>query len=279
MDDVSHYYPVFPGRTVNPLPVSLSAAGYVSTTSRAYRWDEQNRGPEKRVIWQYTLSGEGALRISGEELRIPPEHAMLLTIPEAHCYYLPEQPGIWEFCYLVLEGETAVRMAESLRNQYSSVLPFLSGGECVKSAKLLLEHARERQFRSPWQIAEEVFAFLCRMSRELEQAHAGGKNEPPFLKRIFSLLQKNPDATPQEMAAAAGYSRLYLDRILKQYTGETPAHYLRSQKLRRAAGLLINTPLNVKQIAAECGFYDTAYFCRTFQKTFGKTPSQYRKMQ
>ena len=279
MEDVSHYYPVFPEKTDHPLPASLSAAGYVSTTSRAYRWDGRNRGPEKRVIWQYTLSGEGALRFRGEELRIPPEHAMLLTIPEDHCYYLPEQPGIWEFCYLVLEGETAVRMAESLRETSSSVIAFPCGGECVKAAGVLLDHARDHQFRSPWQIAEEVISFLCRMSRDVEQTHREEKKEPPFLKRIFSLLRKKPDATPEEMASAAGYSRLYLDRILKQYTGETPAHYLRSLKLRRAAGLLVNTPMSVKQIAAECGFYDTAYFCRVFQKTFGRTPTQYRKTQ
>ena len=158
------YAPFYAERTVR-LHAMLINCGHQCAVCD-YSWDGMKRGRHDMVIWQYTLSGEGALRISGEELRIPPEHAMLLTIPEAHCYYLPEQPGIWEFCYLVLEGETAVRMAESLRNQYSSVLPFLSGGECVKSAKLLLEHARERQFRSPWQIAEEVFAFLCRMSRE-----------------------------------------------------------------------------------------------------------------
>lgn len=278
MSDISNYYPVFPGKTLYRLPASLSAAGYVMTTSKAYRWDGRNRGPEKRVIWQYTLSGEGALQIGGKEVRVPMEHAMLLVIPEEHCYYLPDSPGKWEFCYLLMEGESCVQIAESLRSKYSSVIHLPSGGESVKTAETILDHSRHHLFHSSYQVSEEVFSFLSRMAQELETVYSEDKEEPLFIKRIFSHLQRNPDMTLEEMTAASGYSRLYLDRVFKQHTGKTPAEYIRDLKMRKAAGLLTNTLMNIKETAAECGFYDTAYFCRMFQKKFGKTPTQYRKM-
>ena len=278
MGDFDRYYPVFPEASLYPLPASLTAAGYVETSSRAYRWDGKKRGPEERAIWQYTLSGEGALLLGGREFRIVPGQAMLLTIPEEHCYFLPERPGRWESCYLVMAGDCCLRIVRALREAHSSVIRLSSGGGSVKAAERLLESARLHLFHSPYQMAEEVSAFLFQLTRELEEGESSRK-EPPFLRRIFAQLQRNPELTLEEMAAIAGYSRAYLDRVFRQYTGMTPAGYLRDLRMRKAAGLLANTPLRVKEVAAECGFYDTACFCRMFLKKFGRTPSRYREQE
>ena len=279
MGGFGHYYPVFPVKSLYPLPAALTAAGYVETTSRAYRWDGRRRGPESRAIWQYTLSGEGALLLGGREYRISGGEAMLLTIPEEHCYFLPERPGRWEFCYLVMEGECCLQIVRALRERYSSVIRLASGGGCVRAAERLLESARLRLFQSPYRMADEVCSFLFELSRELEEAGARSGAEPPFLRKIFAQLQRNPDLTVEEMAAIAGYSRAYLDRVFRQYTGMTPSGYLRDLRMRKAAGLLANTLLSVKEVAAACGFYDTACFCRMFRKRFGRTPSRYREQE
>ncbi len=277
MDEISHYYPQFPERTLYPLPASLSAAGYVATEDRSYRWEGVNRGPERRAIWQYTVSGEGALRIGGNLLPVPPGHAMLLTIPEDHCYYLPEQPGRWEFCYLLMEGDACLRIVEHLREKYGSVIPLSSGGAAVKTAETILEQCRNRLFRTPYQMAEQVSAFLFRITGELEETRTEDREKPPFLRRIFSALQRNPEMTADEMAAVSGYSRLYLDRIFKHHTGKTPVEFLLERRMQKATGLLLHTPMRIKEVAAECGFYDPADFCRMFRKKFGRTPTRYRK--
>ncbi|RYE16170.1 MAG: helix-turn-helix domain-containing protein, partial [Sphingobacteriaceae bacterium] len=45
--------------------------------------------------------------------------------------------------------------------------------------------------------------------------------------------------------------------------------------LRKAAGLLINTDLNVNEVAFQVGFNDQKYFREQFNKVFGINPSEY----
>ena len=46
---------------------------------------------------------------------------------------------------------------------------------------------------------------------------------------------------------------------------------------RMPVGVGFHTPMRIKEVAAECGFYDPADFCRMFRKKFGRTPTRYRK--
>ncbi len=48
-------------------------------------------------------------------------------------------------------------------------------------------------------------------------------------------------------------------------------------RLDNAKRLLCNQSLTVQQVCYRSGFQDVPYFCRLFKRTFGMTPSEYRR--
>lgn len=52
--------------------------------------------------------------------------------------------------------------------------------------------------------------------------------------------------------------------------------YLNSIRMNRAKFMLRNYSLTLKEVAANCGYNDIAYFCRMFKRMNNETPTQYR---
>lgn len=71
-------------------------------------------------------------------------------------------------------------------------------------------------------------------------------------------------------------SRSGLYRIFKAEMKTSPARYAKVKRMEAAAILLKTTYLNVKEIAAQVGFYDQSHFVRDFKKQYGHTPTEYR---
>ena len=52
--------------------------------------------------------------------------------------------------------------------------------------------------------------------------------------------------------------------------------YVNLVRVNRAKFMLRNYPMTLKEVAANCGYTDIAYFCRIFKKIVKLTPTQYR---
>ncbi len=62
-------------------------------------------------------------------------------------------------------------------------------------------------------------------------------------------------------------------------TGEYPLAYIQRIRMTHAKRLLdSHDELPIADVALKCGFNDISYFSRIFRKTFGMTPTQYRRM-
>lgn len=70
----------------------------------------------------------------------------------------------------------------------------------------------------------------------------------------------------------------YLSRIFKQEVGESFIEYVIRGKMQEAKRLLENSTYKVYEIANELNYRDVNYFTKTFKKTFGVTPSEYRDL-
>ncbi|MBK8921610.1 MAG: helix-turn-helix transcriptional regulator [Saprospirales bacterium] len=102
-------------------------------------------------------------------------------------------------------------------------------------------------------------SFVCR-ARLVVEAHL---SEPRF--SVKALCQACHTTQPQ------------LYRKLVALTGRSPVHFIHAIRLQKAQQLLRLTTLTIAEIAYETGFSSPAYFSRLFVKTFGLTPSDYRK--
>lgn len=80
----------------------------------------------------------------------------------------------------------------------------------------------------------------------------------------------------QALAGQLGMSYTWLRRMFRKHTGMPPAQYLQQLRLNSSKYFLRNTTLPVKNIAFECGFSTSEYFCNVFQEMNGITPGAYR---
>ena len=69
----------------------------------------------------------------------------------------------------------------------------------------------------------------------------------------------------------------YVSQLFKKEAGITFIHYITQLRMEEAVNLLSMTKKPVVEIASEVGYNDYFYFCKTFKKYMGKTPSRYRE--
>lgn len=107
----------------------------------------------------------------------------------------------------------------------------------------------------------------------LQQEESSAKHPVNLLYRMEMLLQnsKNAHLTLDEAAAASGYQKDYLNRILKQQSGMSFGQLRAGMRLRRAESALSRSA-SVAEAASLSGFDDVNYFVRWFRKQSGQTP-------
>ncbi|MCK0149175.1 AraC family transcriptional regulator [Marivita sp. S6314] len=76
--------------------------------------------------------------------------------------------------------------------------------------------------------------------------------------------------------AAAGRSHEHVCRTCKDVLGVTPTDYINRIRIDHAAQLLRTEDSSIETIAAACGFQNTSYFYRLFDRAFQTTPRRYR---
>jgi AraC-like DNA-binding protein len=80
----------------------------------------------------------------------------------------------------------------------------------------------------------------------------------------------------QELCRIAKMSERNFFRNFKNSAGCSPLDYLRKIRIQRASEILLSTDKSISEIALECGFSDSNYFCRTFRKEMSTSPRQFR---
>ncbi len=82
----------------------------------------------------------------------------------------------------------------------------------------------------------------------------------------------------EEIADTFYITPSHLCRTFKKLTGYTVIQYINMLKIQKACILLQDTKKNITDIALECGFNSTMYFCKIFKATLNLTPTQYRNI-
>lgn len=78
------------------------------------------------------------------------------------------------------------------------------------------------------------------------------------------------------LSKAVFFSVPYIEKTFKAETGASIMHYVIKERLSLAKNLLLDNTSALKDVAQKCGFADYNFFCRTFTKHVGCTPSAYR---
>ena len=84
------------------------------------------------------------------------------------------------------------------------------------------------------------------------------------------------ELTIEQLSTIAHLSRFYYQRLFYRLTGYTVSEYLRSVRLKMAAGLLKADSGKIMDIAMQCGFSSHSTLTRAFRQCYGMSPAEYR---
>ena len=101
---------------------------------------------------------------------------------------------------------------------------------------------------------------------------------PPWLSDALIFIRRNisNNITASDVYAAVGKSHTLVDSAFRRTFGTSVQKTIIRTRLEEAKRLIRDTSLTLTEIAAKTGFSTAQYFCSSFSKTFGTSPSAYR---
>jgi len=101
-----------------------------------------------------------------------------------------------------------------------------------------------------------------------------------FITNCIAIIEKHLDDeefTATQFSLEIGMSRSKLFRNIKSISGLSIAEFIRYIRLRKAGQLMIETDMQIKEIAFKVGFNDQKHFREQFHKLFEMNPSEFVK--
>lgn len=117
---------------------------------------------------------------------------------------------------------------------------------------------------------------------EQSQCSFESYNKSYAVKQIIDYLNKNYNKkiSLEQIAHNMYLSPVYISKIFKEETGESPINYLIKIRLERARDILIKSDnSSIKSIANRVGYEDVYHFSKLFKKYYGVSPLNYRKRE
>lgn len=87
----------------------------------------------------------------------------------------------------------------------------------------------------------------------------------------------NEDISIESLAKMAALSPFYYQKLFRRLVKKPVAEYVKLRRMAKATEALQDTKKRILDVALDLGFSSHEHFTRTFQDTFGMSPSAYRK--
>lgn len=145
----------------------------------------------------------------------------------------------------------------------------------------------EFYFQNPTLVNDELLKLKIKELILLLLQTNNAENIISLFSHLFTPRQANfkeviqthlfSNITIPELAVLSGRSLSAFKRDFESYFKDTPANYIKKQKLLKACDLLVTTDFSISEICYEIGFSDTSHFTKLFKLKYNSTPAKYRK--
>lgn len=120
---------------------------------------------------------------------------------------------------------------------------------------------------------------LFEMTGEFFRAEQRRESKTPaWLARAIDMIQASFPNRPTlaQIASEAGVHPVHLAQSFRRFHGCTVGDYVRRIRIEYACQQLVRTDLSYVELANAAGFADQSHFARTFKRSVGMLPSEYR---
>ena len=255
-----------------------TSTGYEIRTDSSYAWDGRARGQTPFTVLQHTVAGAGNLLYERRRYRLLPGDTMLCVVPHNHRYWV-EDGGRWEFFWLSITGQEAVRVHRLILAATGPV--FRLKPETIEHLAGLSLRLIDGEGEAPGAASAIAYEAAMTLYDEVFRSHGGGwpESRESSMRAVLDYVRANLEKplAVADLAEIAGLSRAHFSRMFALSEGLPPAEFVLAERMRRAARLLAGAAGQpVKEIAGMCGFEDPNYFAKVFRRFFGTSPTEFR---
>lgn len=240
----------------------------------------------------YVAEGQGFHYIGDERIAVQRGDLFIIPIGTPHVYRPPSQAAKDELIVYNCIFDPAILVglqsgcvlpsdAAALADRANRPFRFYKDHR-LEVRKCMEELHREYGLQQPG-FQSMIYGLLTRLlilihRLELESTGAASRSTMGRLTVVFEYLEEHYQEriTLQQLADLLPVSASYLQRMLKEATGQTFTEYLQNLRINKCGELLLNTRLSVNEIAARSGYRDMKFFHQLFRKKTGQSPNQYR---
>ena len=257
--------------------------------SKLYNWEIEEHVHESILQLFFIQSGKGNLK-TGKD-RIAFEGPCLLIIPNNHLHGFSFQPPI--------EGEVlsiSTDYVEKCLENELQILPLIQEILLLKAdmqAELYKQLLQSKnQFMREWKEDGEqkslalkayfllMFMQMYRLFAEqtgdlFKESNRSLQYFQQFKKLIRTKVAEHWSI--QEFAKELGISRVHLNRICQETSGESAHQVIQNALIVEAKNYLLNSSYRISEIAYLLNFKDPAYFTRVFKRATGVAPKEFQK--
>ncbi|SFR76637.1 AraC family transcriptional regulator [Anaeromicropila populeti] len=239
----------------------------------------------------FILSGKGKYLVEGVVYEVTAGDIVLCNPGERHqnIEVNPEEPtvefvtGFTEFQFKNMPPNTIILKdgTHVLRTQ---------GDTRQEISKLCYQMVAEQQgaeLGRYFMLKAQLMQVLLLILRQMEPQHERQKacnfesySRQYVVKKIVSYLNENYACkiSLDQIAHNMYLSPVYISKIFKEETGESPINYVIKIRLERAKEILEESANgSIKEIANRVGYEDVYHFSKLFKKYYGVSPLNYKK--
>jgi AraC-like DNA-binding protein len=227
---------------------------------------------------EFVAEGEGSLELAGRSYRL--RAGMAFAYGPSVPHLIRNEPGrpMLKY-YLDFAGIGSRRLlTESPLGRWEAVQ--LSAPQELTDLFELLQ----REGASESRFAPKICAALVPLMimKITERAVRYGSVEPRALEtyqRARRVVERDyvKLRSAEAAAKACHLDPAYFSRLFRRFAHTTPYQFLMKLKMNRAAELLLDERMLVKEAAAELEFSDAFHFSRAFKRIYGISPDQFAK--
>lgn len=262
------------------MPANIWYVGWELQTSQDYRWNGRTRTDgEDTFIFQYTIRGEGCIRINDKTYSLPPGKAFLVKVPSDHEYWMPEKSEEWEFMYITLVGESAGACWKEFIERFGHVADFSEQSGIIRLLKQINQEAINDEISDRYIASAKAYTFVMALHRYGKGHIKITEAIPEALQRAVRLIEEDlsQPLSLADLSHEAGLSKYYFIDLFQHHFHLTPIQYITKKRMERSMEWLSNSDLPIKEIAILTGYESSNYFSKAFKKSIGESPKEFRE--
>ena len=175
------------------------------------------------------------------------------------------------YVFVGMGVEDGEESAEEIIRLALDVSPTLNKNQLEKSFRDIPKYTKEK--------LDAFAALLPLISEYIETNNLLADADMTIGQHVKSYIKNNlsKKITLSDLAWNLHYSTVTLTEHFKSEYGIIIMEYVMKKRMEKAARLLQNSELSIREVAEECGFGDNEYFSRCFKNYHGSSPVTWRK--